>query len=84
MSVQQSTLISFGQRARLHNNAVGAELLLLMERKQTNLCVAADLTTKQELLDLAEAVGPHICLLKVSNKQLPFITHSSIYLYLYT
>ncbi|KAI8049059.1 hypothetical protein BDF22DRAFT_701000 [Syncephalis plumigaleata] len=64
MSMQQSTLTSFGERSRLHTNAVGSSLLSLMERKQTNLCVAADLTTKKELLALAEAVGPHICLFK--------------------
>ncbi|RKP22612.1 humps family-domain-containing protein, partial [Syncephalis pseudoplumigaleata] len=54
MSARRSTQTPFGERARIHENAVGATLLSLMERKQTNLCVAADVTTKQELLDLAE------------------------------
>ncbi|KAJ1954518.1 orotidine 5'-phosphate decarboxylase [Dispira parvispora] len=39
-------------------------MLLLMEAKQSNLSVAADVTTKKELLDLADQVGPYICLLK--------------------
>ncbi|KAI9595097.1 orotidine-5'-phosphate decarboxylase [Syncephalis fuscata] len=61
---KRSTTTPFGERAQIHENSVGATLLNLMERKKTNLCIAADLTTKQELLALANAVGPHICLLK--------------------
>ncbi len=36
----------------------------LMKEKQSNLCLAADVTTSAELLALAEATGPHICILK--------------------
>lgn len=32
--------------------------------KQTNLSVAADLNVAQEILDLAEKIGPHICVFK--------------------
>lgn len=35
-----------------------------MATKQTTLCVAADLTSSTDILNLAEQVGPHICLLK--------------------
>ncbi|CAO3657121.1 unnamed protein product [Mucor hiemalis] len=35
-----------------------------MERKQTNLSVAVDVTTKKELLSIADAVGPFVCVLK--------------------
>lgn len=35
-----------------------------MTTKQSNLCLAADLTRTTDLLNLAEQAGPHICLLK--------------------
>ena len=35
-----------------------------MTRKQSNLAIAADVTTKAALLSLAEAAGPYICVLK--------------------
>ncbi|MES2218285.1 MAG: orotidine-5'-phosphate decarboxylase [Pseudomonadota bacterium] len=55
---------SYTQRAELHTNTVAKRLLRLMDFRKTNLCVAADVKTKAELLALADAVGPHICLLK--------------------
>jgi hypothetical protein len=45
-----------------------AKLMLeVMERKRSNLCVAVDVTTTAELIKLADAVGPYICLLKESG-----------------
>jgi orotidine-5'-phosphate decarboxylase len=35
-----------------------------MERKQTNLSVAVDVTSKKELLSIADAVGPYVCVIK--------------------
>lgn len=45
------------------NNA-GQKLLTLMDQKQTNLALSADVTTKSELLSLAETLGDQICVLK--------------------
>lgn len=55
---------TYSQRAELVDSAVGKHLLRLMETKKTNLAVAADVTTTEELVNLADAVGPHICMLK--------------------
>lgn len=61
-----NTFKSYGERASRHPNQCARTLLELMERKQTNLAVAADVTTKKELLSIADQVGPYICIFKVS------------------
>ena len=43
---------------------LGSQLLQIMEEKQSNLCVSADVTSCTELLELADTLGPKICLLK--------------------
>ncbi|KAF9356938.1 orotidine 5'-phosphate decarboxylase [Mortierella sp. NVP85] len=55
---------SYTERSKLHSNPTAKAFLELMDRKKSNLSLAADLTSKAELLALADKVGPHICLLK--------------------
>lgn len=57
-------MLTYKQRAEQCANPTAKRLLQLMDDKQTNLCVAADVITKKELLDLADAVGPEICVFK--------------------
>lgn len=56
--------MSFGERAKVAKNEVSRTLLNIMEMKKTNLCLAADVTKAEEILNLVESVGPYICLLK--------------------
>jgi orotidine-5'-phosphate decarboxylase len=63
--------LSFSERARRYwprekckASWVAHELLLLMERKHTNLCFSVDLTQSRQILTMARLLGPHICVLK--------------------
>ncbi|GAO48994.1 orotidine-5'-phosphate decarboxylase [Saitoella complicata NRRL Y-17804] len=55
---------SYGERAKLSTNDLSKKMFDLMEKKQTNLSVAVDVTKKRELIEIADKVGPYICLLK--------------------
>ncbi len=55
---------TFAERAQKSGNSVGRELFTLMESKQTNLAVNPDVTLSRQFLEIADAVGPHICILK--------------------
>jgi orotidine 5'-phosphate decarboxylase subfamily 1 len=56
--------LSYLERAVHYPNALGQRLLLLMQEKQSNLAIAADVTRTQDLLDIAKKLGPEICMLK--------------------
>lgn len=58
------TLHSYRERAARCLSPAGKRLLNLMEEKQTNLALSADVTSAAELLALANQLGGEICLLK--------------------
>lgn len=63
--VEQELRLSYADRAKLPNvHPVASKLLNIMEEKQSNLCVSADVTSSEELLQLADRLGPKICMLK--------------------
>lgn len=56
--------LTFGERVDLIKSPMGKKLLKVMARKRTCLAVAADVSRKEDLLKLANDVGPEICILK--------------------
>ena len=56
--------MEYKKRIELTNNPTAKKLFELMDTKQTNLCVAADLTDWNELVSLIEKIGSEICVLK--------------------
>lgn len=57
-------MLSYAQRAASCTNPTAKKLLNVMVQKQTNLSVSLDVTQKAELLQLTDALGPEICVLK--------------------
>lgn len=64
-STHPSLYKTYGERSDSGDlTPLATYLYRLMHWKQTNLCVSADVTTTAELLQIAEDVGDHICVLK--------------------
>lgn len=56
--------LSYDQKLEICDHSVAQKILQIALEKQSNLIVSADVTSTQELLALAEKVGPHIVALK--------------------
>jgi orotidine 5'-phosphate decarboxylase subfamily 1 len=57
-------MLTYEQRIQHCPNLVSKTLLALMSAKESNLCVNPDLTSCEEVLAIADQVGPSICVLK--------------------
>ncbi|EEP75973.1 orotidine 5'-phosphate decarboxylase [Uncinocarpus reesii 1704] len=56
--------IPYEVRGRDHPNPLARRLFQIAAEKQSNVVVSADVTTTQELLDLADKLGPYMVVLK--------------------
>lgn len=56
--------LSYTERSNYCLSSIGKRLLELMDEKATNLALSADVTSTEELLNLANKLGPKICVLK--------------------
>jgi len=56
--------LSYQERAAHCHAPQAARLLTLMHEKKTNLALSADVTRAEQLITLAETLGPEICVLK--------------------
>jgi orotidine 5'-phosphate decarboxylase subfamily 1 len=57
-------MLTFFKRAHLTTHPVAQRLFKLMDEKRTNLSIALDVASQAELLQLADLLGPHLCVLK--------------------
>ncbi|KZT62905.1 orotidine-5'-phosphate decarboxylase [Calocera cornea HHB12733] len=57
-------LQSYESRLANYNNPAARALLECIARKQSNLCVSVDVSTKAKVLEVVDAVGPSVCLIK--------------------
>jgi uridine monophosphate synthetase len=64
INFEEKTRLSYEQKLNTAQHSVSKKLLETALTKQSNLIASADVTTTQELLDLADKVGPHIIALK--------------------
>jgi uridine monophosphate synthetase len=56
--------LTYAERTAHCQSPVAQQLLQLMDDKKTNLALSADVTSAEQLLDLASNLGPEICVLK--------------------
>lgn len=58
------TRIPYQERAQYCQNSVAKKIFNLLDKKKSNLALSADVTSAKDLLNLADKLGPEICLLK--------------------
>lgn len=82
--VNGSTFISriaqtFQKRSELNGTSkIAQKIIKTILEKESNLCVAADVETADQLLALAEKVAPHICILKTHIDAISGVTDATL------
>lgn len=61
----KSKRLSFNQRRGSGDNKLTSKILDVVIRKKSNLCLAADFSSTDRILQLADSTGPHIAILKI-------------------
>ena len=61
---EEEERLSYEEKLEICDHSVAQKILQIAIEKKSNLIVSADVTSTQELLELAEKVGPHIVALK--------------------
>jgi len=56
--------LSYTEKSNLSKSEIGKKLFSIIQTKKSNLCVAIDTSSADEILKIAEEVGPSICMLK--------------------
>jgi uridine monophosphate synthetase len=56
--------LTYAKRASYCKNALAKNLLLMMDKKKSNLALSADVTHCEDVLTLADKLGAEICVLK--------------------
>jgi uridine monophosphate synthetase len=56
--------LTYAERANYCLTPLGRHLFQLLDEKKTNLALSADVTSADRLLQLADEIGPEICILK--------------------
>lgn len=57
-------MLSFAERLSHVTHPLSQRLLQLMLQKQSNLAISADVADPEQCLQLIDAVGPHVCMVK--------------------
>lgn len=63
--VHKPPTLSFNERLLSNSiHPVAKKLLNIITAKETNLCVAVDVSSVEKLLDITEQIGPYVCAVK--------------------
>ncbi|KAL5007217.1 hypothetical protein ScPMuIL_016023 [Solemya velum] len=60
----KTQVMSYSERITHCSHPLTRKLLSIMDKKKTNLCLSADLTSSQAILSIVDKVGGNVCMVK--------------------